>query len=226
MIKKNTKLIATYLVVMFIYVFIGTKLEAREYSINSKWLFWNIFLAMLPMIFAYLMNTIHHLQKRWGLFSLGFAALWLLFLPNSCYMITDLIHLNSDGLIIQTGVYSTNMRGWIEVLYLGAGIFLAIISGLFSTSMIHEPMKSRKYKVLDFIWIIAISLLCGYGVYIGRFLRLNSWDILHVRTLINILLDNIDRFAILFSFMIASFFFVTYLLFDLVIKASNTKSNI
>lgn len=165
------------------------------------------------MIFAMPAHALVAYQKHWGILSLPLAAGWLLFLPNSCYMITDLIHLESSGLIGYNGVYLMNLKGWIEIIYLGGGIFLAVIAGLFSTSLIHQPMKVRKYGLLNFLWISIISLLCGYGVYIGRFLRFNSWDILHPRSLLKALLNNIDRFTVLFSCIIAAFFFFSYLIY-------------
>ena len=58
-----------------------------------------------------------------------------------------------------------------------------------------------------------ISLLCGYGVYIGRFLRLNTWDVLQPKVLLATLLQNIDKFTVLFSFMLAAFYFAAYLIF-------------
>ena len=78
--------------------------------------------------------------------------------------------------------------------------------------------------MLHRFWMIAISLLNGYGVYIGRFLRLNSWDILHPVFLIQKLLGNIDRFTIVFSLMIAVFYLVAYWIFRCMIENKSFKS--
>ena len=64
-----------------------------------------------------------------------------------------------------------------------------------------------------------ISLLCGYGVYIGRFLRLNTWDVLQPKVLLATLLQNIDKFTVLFSFMLAAFYFAAYLIFDKLMRS-------
>ena len=64
-----------------------------------------------------------------------------------------------------------------------------------------------------------ISLLCGYGVYIGRFLRLNTWDVLQPKTLMTTLLTNINKFTILFSFMLAAFYFAAYFIFDKLMRS-------
>lgn len=213
MIKKNFKIFIFMLALCILYCCFGIWLNKHGCDIKLRWLFWNLFLAIIPMIFAMPVHALVTYRKHWGILSLPLAAVWLLFLPNSCYMITDLIHLESSGLIGNNGIYLMNLKGWIEIIYLGAGIFLAVITGLFSTSLIHQPMKLRKYKILNFLWISVISLLCGYGVFIGRFLRFNSWDILHPRTLLRALLNNINRFSILFSCFIAIFFFFSYLIY-------------
>ncbi len=214
MIKKNLKIFVLFSVLCALYCIFGIYLNRHGAELKLRWLFWNLFLAVLPMALALLTYALVSWRKHWGLISLSLAAGWLLFLPNSCYMITDLIHLESSGLIGHNGTYLMNLKGWVEIIYLGAGIFLAVLVGLFSTSLIHQSLRIRKYPLLNLCWIGIISLLCGYGVYIGRFLRLNSWDILHPRSLMKILLANIDRFTILFSCFIAAFFFFAYLLFD------------
>lgn len=213
-LKKNFKIFILILTLCFLYGIAGILLDKYGVDIQLRWLFWNLFLAVLPMIFAMPAHALVVYRKHWGILSLGLAALWLLYLPNSCYMITDLIHLESSGLIGHNGTYLMNLKGWVELIYLGAGIFLALIAGLFSTSLIHQPMKIRKLQLLNISWVGTVSLLCGYGVYIGRFLRLNSWDIFHPILLLKTLLANIDRFTVLFSFFIAVFFFFAYLIFD------------
>lgn len=226
MLKKNLKIFVLILVLFILYGLAGIYLDKNGVELKLSWLFWNMFLAILPMFFALPAHALVYWRKHWGPISLLFAAAWLLFLPNSCYMITDLIHLQSSGLIGSNGTYLMNLKGWTALIYLGSGIFLAVIAGLFSTSLIHQPMRLRKYGLLNLIWIAVISLLCGYGVYIGRFLRLNSWDILHPRTLLKVLLANIDKFTILFSCFIAVFFFFAYLIYDRISMIEKPKRSI
>ena len=131
-----------------------------------------------------------------------------------CYMITDLIHLQGSQLIGGRGIYLMNIKGWINLLYTSAGIILALLLGLYSTYLIQYPIKLRYSSLINYIWIATISLLCGYGVYIGRFLRLNSWDIFRPRSLFLTLIHHIDRFTILFTFIIAIYYFLAYLIFS------------
>ena len=162
-------------------------------------------------------QLIFHKTQKWNIFILLLSALWLLFLPNACYMVTDLIYLDSSLFIGADGTYLPVLSSWIQLFYIVSSVFLALTCGLFSTHVIKEILPFKK-KMLHRFWIIAISLLNGYGVYIGRFLRLNSWDILHPVSLLQKLLENIDRFTIIFTLMIAVFYLVAYWIFSCMIK--------
>lgn len=216
--KQNVKISLLILVLFTADFGAGLLLRKLGLDLNLRWLFWNMLLALIPLFFALPAYCLAEKRKHWGPISLLLALAWLVFMPNACYMITDLIHLESSGLIGPGGVYLMNLGEWIKLIYLVAGIFLALFAGLFSTSLIHQAVKSRKWPVANFAWISVVSLLCGYGVYIGRFLRLNTWDILKPKELLIVLFQNVDRFAVIFSLLLACFYFFAYLLFDRIIR--------
>ena len=205
------------------YMLCGMLINSMGGTLYLSWLFWNLFLALLPAVFALGAMICLHLFKRWNLFSVLFLLAWLLFLPNACYMVTDLIHLDTASILGPDDTYLPYLEAWVELFYITAGVFLGFISGLFSTSVIHQ-MIPLKNAVLNTCWKLLISILCGYGVYIGRFLRLNSWDILHPNSLFQKLISNIDRFTILFTLMMAGFYYVAYLIFERVIQNEDRKN--
>lgn len=219
--KKNIKIALFLALITAIYMLAGILINSMGGTLYLSWLFWNLFLAVLPTAFAMGAELFHHLLKRWNLISILFCLAWLLFLPNACYMVTDLIYIDTSSFVGADGTYLPHLEAWIELFYIVSGVFLALSAGLFSTSIIHRllPFSSSWHNV----WIGCISLLCGYGVYIGRFLRLNSWDILHPLMLIQKLTAHIDRFAVLFTLMIAGFYFIAYLIFDRIIQNENHK---
>lgn len=110
------------------------------------------------------------------------AVLWLLFLPNTFYMLTDLIHTPQNMEWVNaadwTVRHSENVSDWLLTLLLGTGAVLAVLLGLEAMRVFgvyccaHWPRPA--------VWACGgtVLLLCGFGMYIGRFLRLNSWDIL------------------------------------------------
>jgi uncharacterized membrane protein len=111
------------------------------------------------------LNTKQNLSKL----KLGFWFLvWLAFLPNAPYIVTDLIHIRmgNDNLL------------WLDVLV----VLSFALSGLllFYLSILDmQKLVASKFKRIPIVTsTILILFLCGFGVYLGRFLRYNSWEII------------------------------------------------
>ncbi|MFC7358317.1 DUF1361 domain-containing protein [Jejudonia soesokkakensis] len=136
------------------------------HSFFLLFLVWNLFLAFIPFaITFYLKNTTKLSGGKLGFW----FFIWLLFLPNAPYIVTDLIHLQlSEGLLIL-----------LDILVIG----LFALSGLYCYFMTVRDMKELVSKFLSerivtFLFIIT-PFLCGFGIYLGRVLRFNSWDLLN-----------------------------------------------
>ncbi|MEZ4904022.1 MAG: DUF1361 domain-containing protein [Spirosomataceae bacterium] len=118
---------------------------------------------------SYLVETLWQ-QKflgKWA--SLICLALWLLFFPNSPYLITDLIHLKGspDHLI------------WFDALMDFVFALAGLITGLYSLFKVHRLIEKIGNKPFAWLIVLGTLILSSYGVYLGRFGRWNSWDILH-----------------------------------------------
>lgn len=136
-------------------------------SSSFVWLFWNLFLAIVPFVISsYLLDKerMHSLSK-WSFYLLGF--LWLIFIPNAPYIITDLIHI---------GVVRS-----VPVLYDAFLLFgiawVGLYLGLNSIYHIDQILANRYKDIIREVLIFFIILFISFGIYIGRFLRFNSWDI-------------------------------------------------
>jgi len=129
-------------------------------------LVWNLFLAGIPFAITQVFKMSNKLRSLKLFGFLGFAA-WLLFLPNSPYIITDLVHLHNDH----------SSLVWLDLflvfVFAFNGLLLGLLSMLDMFSLVKEHYGSRIAKYTLF----KVCLLCGYGIYLGRFLRFNSWDI-------------------------------------------------
>ena len=168
---------------------------------------WNLFLAWLPYIFSLLMAALHQFRPRWWWAQIIPGALWLLFLPNAFYIMTDLIHL-THGLPIPI---------WYDAGLLAitawTGIFLAVVS----LHTVQGIVQSYLGTFLSWGFALVVIGLSGYGVYLGRFLRWNSWDVLSDP--LSIAYDSLDPLVnpitnadkIGFMIMYTSLFLVTYL---------------
>jgi uncharacterized membrane protein len=127
-------------------------------------LIWNIFLAFVPYWVSKLL--IKKGYSNWLSAMLFFT--WLLFFPNALYIITDLIHLNRQ----------TKMPGWYDAVIVFSSALLGIVLAFISLFKVEEflQVKFGNYKTQFLIPVILF--LAAFGVYLGRFLRWNSWDII------------------------------------------------
>jgi uncharacterized membrane protein len=128
---------------------------------------WNLFLAFIPYwLIEWAGNNSWILQSRIKLFLV--LAAWLLFYPNSFYIITDLFHLS----------HFSAAPKWFDLLLIFSfawnGILCGVISLRKAEMIIAMAIKSEKTG-----WLIGVVMwLSAWGIYIGRFLRYNSWDII------------------------------------------------
>ena len=134
-------------------------------SIFYLFLVWNIFLALVPYFLTVYLSSKEQLS-RFKFLVIG--AIWLLFLPNAPYIITDFVHLK----------VSNSYLWWIDILVLLSfsltGLYLFYASLHQMEILINKYFKRIPIKAFR----ITIFFLCGFGVYLGRFLRFNSWEIL------------------------------------------------
>lgn len=128
-------------------------------------LVWNLFLAVIPFAITTYLVSLPKLNKY--IMFLWFGA-WLLFLPNAPYIITDLLHLR---------ISDTNLL-WLDVLVINAfalnGLILFYYSLLEMKMILSQYLDNKKTGLI----IFTIPFLSSFGVYLGRFLRYNSWEIL------------------------------------------------
>lgn len=136
---------------------------------NIKWMPVNIFLALVPVLFGYLMVK----EKRIFL-KLIFAFIWLIFLPNTIYIYTDLIYLPEHWL---------ETKG-IEKILLFMQFFILEIVGFFSfiVSLHYLEKILKKYKTkistkMNTFLIVLINFFIGAGIVLGREERTNSWEV-------------------------------------------------
>lgn len=140
----------------------------RNHSLEFNYLIWNLFLAWLPLAFAVRLVTVlrHKLWSSWEAMSL--SVLWLLFLPNSFYMISDFIHLQDVQRFDL--IYDTVM--------MTSFIYTGVTLGFSSLYLIHLQLRRRFSRLTAALMIASTLFVSSIAVYIGRDLRWNSWDIL------------------------------------------------
>ena len=132
-------------------------------------LVFNLFLAWIPFILSYIAYAMSW-RRALLYFVLPITAfLWLIFFPNAPYILTDLQHLARQ---------TTSAPLWYDVIVMVWFAWTGLLLGLVSLYLMHDIVQRTFGRTFGWIFVLAASIVSSLGVYIGRFVRLNSWDIL------------------------------------------------
>lgn len=132
---------------------------------SSRGLVWNLFLAAVPLLWSAAFQAAA--ARRRPVLAGVFLFLWLLFLPNAPYLLTDVLHLKPGA----------DVPLWYLLAVLLSCAGTGVLLGYFSLLTVQAVIEQKCGKWAG--WIVAAGslLLCGFGIYLGRFLRFNSWDV-------------------------------------------------
>lgn len=136
-------------------------------ELTFVFLVWNLFLAYVPLfITGWLQRNPGFIEARWK-FAAAFIC-WLLFVPNAFYIITDLFHLRT----------ASPWPMWFDTALILSFAWNGLLPGLITVRDM-ERMTRLHLGYKNELWFIyPIMCLNAFGVYIGRYLRFNSWDVL------------------------------------------------
>jgi uncharacterized membrane protein len=136
---------------------------------SYAFLIWNLFLAWIPFLIAYFTYTLT-LKRPWVYLIVPLAAfLWLIFFPNTLYILTDFQHLNS---------MPNDVPVWYDVLLLIWFAWTGLLLGIVSLFLMQEIVRREFGRWFGWGFVALVAGLTSVGIYMGRFLRWNSWDIL------------------------------------------------
>lgn len=141
----------------------------RWYYTGTKvflFLNWNLILAIVPWLISRRLLNQKTKPSKISLVVMLFS--WLLFFPNAPYILTDLFHLNS----------TSNMPIWFDLILILMFAWTGMLFGFISLWNMETLFKSRmKYSRIT-IWSSLLLFVCSFGIYLGRYLRWNSWDVI------------------------------------------------
>ena len=222
-------LMLVLLVVLFLlYSFLSTYMISYGYIHLA--VVWNLFLSALPLVFAFLAQRSASKENS-GAYVMVFSFLWFIFFPNAPYMITDFIHVSNQSsfYLVNTAAgtvsYNMSIGPWLSMIHVATGVLCGVILGLFSLYMMHNLLLKRRGKIFSSLAIGGTCLLSGFAIYIGRFLRLNSWDILRPLRLIGRIFSELSWFTLEYCLLMAGFIIIVYLLFFLLCRIIGTAKN-
>lgn len=141
--------------------------HAYSASVTFDFLVWNLFLAVVPVMAAMLLRMMGP-KRVLSIGALVLFAVWLAYLPNAPYLVTDLVHLRERAPVPL----------WFDVVMLGSFAGTGLLLAYVSVADVEAVIKARFGVVWAAVVAYGALALCGFGIYLGRFLRMNSWDLL------------------------------------------------
>lgn len=136
-------------------------------TMTFAFLLWNLFLAWVPLVAAVALYDRERRGRR-GASQIALAVGWLLFYPNAPYILTDLIHL----------VEHPSTLVWFDLVLIASCAWTGLLLGFVSLSLVQSVVRRVFSAVAGWIFVVAATGLAAFGIYLGRFLRWNSWDAL------------------------------------------------
>ncbi len=135
-------------------------------SFLHKFLMWNLFLAWIPYLSAVWMAAMHkHRAGAWQ-YILP-SIIWLLFFPNAAYLVTDLYNLTD----------MPPVPFWYDIGFFATLAWTGLLLAVASLQIVQRMVKQSFGAFWSWVVVFAVVGLNGVGIYLGRFLRWNSWDV-------------------------------------------------
>lgn len=192
-------------------VCVGLVLARVAYSESERHLglIWNLFLAWIPFILAYFAHAVSWRRASLYLLMPLIAFLWLIFFPNAPYMLTDLQDLSRRA---------SDAPLWYDVIIVGWSSWTGMLLGVISLYLMQDIIVRNFGHAAGWIFVFVVSALSSFGVYVGRFVRLNSWDILQnpgetAQEVLGIIVDpsmRLAAFTLLYTFFFLFIFLLLY----------------
>ena len=163
---------------------------------------WNLFLALIPLWLSGLLLK----QKTLNFKSVSLLLLWMLFLPNAPYLVTDIFHFEERLPVPQ----------WFDLMLVVSGAWNGLLICMISLFRVEKFLRTRYSSKLAEVIMFLSLIPCGYGIYIGRYLRYNSWDVVTepvsiLRTSSHHLYHPFQNLNVwLFTFVFAAFLGIIY----------------
>ena len=138
---------------------------ARTGETAYAFLVWNLVLATVPLGASTILVHLHW-RREFPLLQWAAFTVWILFLPNAPYILTDFVHLRERP----------SMPLWFDIALLASGAGTGVLLAYAAAADVHAVVRDRYGRVIGWGVVVIAFLLSGFGIFLGRFLRWNSWD--------------------------------------------------
>ena len=163
----NKKIDAKVIVLATIAVILELLRVKLTNSMYLLFLLWNLFLAIIPYAIAIQIKNDSIINKK-NRKNLLLLCIWFLFIPNTFYLITDFVHLH----------HTSTRQFLFDSILLSTFTIAGFHLGISSLNHIHKILRSNYSNKISTSFLIIICYSSAFGIYLGRILRFNSWDVL------------------------------------------------
>jgi uncharacterized membrane protein len=215
----NFRKIDLFYIISFLYILISFILGIILRNGLVMFLGVNIFLATISYVLSkvFLKLLKDKVKDLWIILCL---ILYILFFPNTIYVLTDFIHFqNYDYFIQYSNIYNYEIYDWLVFTHIVIGALYAAKLGITSIHNLEIPFKPLLKKYY-YTFLLGLFILSSIAIYIGRFIRLNSWQFFRIDLISSHILNNL-LFFIAFILMFTLIHIVTYFVFS-----KTSKNNI
>ena len=130
--------------------------------------FWNLILAWIPLVASLVFYRFASRQSRRWVAMTAIGVVWFLFFPNAPYIVTDIVHLRERPPVPY----------WYDIIAMMAFAQTGLFLGYLSLYLMQEVVRAWLGRWAGWVFALAMLGLSAFGIYLGRFLRWNSWDAL------------------------------------------------
>ena len=189
-------------------------------SLTYIFLVWNLFLAAIPLLISTQMKKREYWQNNKLTFVMLFS-IWLLFFPNAPYILTDLFHLRER----------MGMPMWFDLTLILSFAWVGLMSGFISLMQMRNMLQKLIGNYATIVATIFILFLCAFGIYLGRYERYNSWDIITnpialFRDIIVYIVHPIRHLKVYgVTLVFSSFLILSYMTIELLSQYNFSKNN-
>ena len=181
--------------IAIVHFFFGViSLGIYYYHLEGPDLIWNMFLALVALDFSLIPYFIKNKAVK-----VVAATLWLFFYPNTFYMLTDIVHMNFTSSVLW------DKSSLILYMLYVSSILFGVLCGIESVKNIVVTFKVKNYYIRMF-FIAVLSFVSSFAIHIGRYARLNSWDIFTrptvvIKEILDVISWNALHFVLGFTFL-------------------------
>jgi uncharacterized membrane protein len=145
--------------------------QLHSHTTHYRFLIWNLALAWIPLALAAMAHTFAASRRRVAYVLLvPTAVAWLLFFPNAPYLLTDFLHITESY---------DNVPAWYDVMMITWFAWVGLLLGIASLLLMQEIAVRAWGRAWSWVAVVAATVLGSVGIYLGRFLQWNSWDVFH-----------------------------------------------